>query len=259
MRIPMIAANWKMYKTINEAEKFASEFPLDQELQQGVDVVICPSFTALQTVSESIRGTSLMLGAQNMHPAEQGAFTGEVSPLMLSDLGCKYVILGHSERRHIFKESSQFINEKVKTALKYGIGPILCVGETLEEREAGKTREICGSQLLEGLADAEIVEPTMIAIAYEPVWAIGTGRNADPQDAEEVISYLRQLLVDKYGAGLAGEIRILYGGSVKPQNAADFMKQQNIDGALVGGASLEIESFYNIINSAVYDGGSHGI
>lgn len=254
MRIPLIAANWKMHKTLGEAEKFASEFPLDQELFEKVEVVICPPFTALQVVGESIRGTAIKLGAQNMHFAEQGAYTGEISPLMLGDLGCDYVILGHSERRHIFQESSQFINEKIKTALKYHIRPILCVGETLEEREKGETRLICKEQLLDSLSGIEIREPSQIAVAYEPVWAIGTGRNADPGDAEEVISYLRELLADKWGNALAEGIRILYGGSVKPGNTAEFMQQKNIDGALVGGASLEIESFYNIIKGAVNKG-----
>lgn len=254
MRIPMIAANWKMHKSIKEAERFASEFPLDQELLQKAEVVICPPFTALQIVSESIKGTVLKLGAQNMHPAEQGAYTGEISPLMLSDLGCAYVILGHSERRHIFKESNQFINEKVKTALNHKIRPILCVGETLEERERGETRQICRKQLLDGLSGVEIDEPSMITVAYEPVWAIGTGRNADPRGAEEVISYLRQILGEICGASPAEGIRILYGGSVKPGNIADFMRQENIDGALVGGASLEMDSFYNIIKGAVNNG-----
>jgi triosephosphate isomerase len=254
MRIPMIAANWKMHKSLKEAEKFASEFPLDPELLRKVEVVICPPFTALQIVSESIKGTVIKLGAQNMHPAEEGAFTGEVSPLMLNDLGCTYVILGHSERRHVFKESNQFVNDKVKAALNHGIRPIICVGETLEERERGETRQICRKQLLDALSAIEIDEPSLISIAYEPVWAIGTGRNADPRDAEEVISYLRQLLGDKYGASLAGGIRILYGGSVKPGNIAQFMQQENLDGALVGGASLEIDSFYKIIQGAVNKG-----
>lgn len=255
MRIPMIAANWKMYKSINEAEKFASEFPLDPELLQKAEVVICPPFTALQTVSESLRGTGILLGAQNMHPAEQGAFTGEISPMMLSDIGCKHVILGHSERRHIFQESNEFINLKVKAAVQHGIGPILCVGETLEERERGETRQVCKKQLLECLLNVETDDPSMISIAYEPVWAIGTGRNADPKDAEEVIAYIRKLLEERYGSDLSGRIRILYGGSVKPGNIEEFMQQQNIDGALVGGASLEIDSFYNIINNAVNYGG----
>ncbi|MGI6605516.1 MAG: triose-phosphate isomerase [Peptococcia bacterium] len=250
MRKPIIAANWKMHKLIKEAEGFVTEFPVDIELYQEVDTVICPAFTALQTVGEALEGTGIKLGAQNLYPQVQGAFTGEVSPLMLKDLGCTYIILGHSERRHILGEEDSFINEKVKTALAHGLIPILCVGETLEERKKGQTEEVCRRQLLGGLAglDAAAIRP--LVIAYEPVWAIGTGVNASAQDAQETIAFLRRVLADGWGKETAEAIRIQYGGSVKPQNIKEFMACQDIDGALVGGASLEVDSFYAIVQGA---------
>lgn len=251
MRIPIIAANWKMHKTLKEAENYASEFPVDEGVLAAVEIVICPPFTALETVGQALKGTGIQLAAQNMHPAPQGAFTGEVSPLMLKDLGCEYVILGHSERRHIFGEKNDFINEKVKSALTHGLKPILCIGETLEERKGGQTDAVCREQLLQSLAGVEEKDITRIVIAYEPVWAIGTGVNASAEDAEKTISYIREVLSGQYGVNQAAQVRIQYGGSVKPANIADFMKQKNIDGALVGGASLEAASFYSIVQGAL--------
>jgi len=249
-RKPVIAANWKMNKLIQEVVSFVAGFPKDPEPDQKIEVVICPPFTALQTVAEALRGTKIKLGAQNLYPKSQGAFTGEISPLMLKDVGCTYVILGHSERRHILGEQDTFINEKVQAALAHDLIPILCVGETLEERRQGQTETVCRSQLLgslEGL-DAEAVKK--LVIAYEPVWAIGTGVNASAQDAEETIAYLRRVIAEKWGDEAAAAVRIQYGGSVKPQNIAEFMACANIDGALVGGASLESDSFYEIIQGA---------
>lgn len=239
-----------MYKVIKEAESFAAEFPLDTELYQEVEVVICPPFTALQVVGAALRGTGIKLGAQNLYPKEQGAFTGEISPVMLKDLGCTYVILGHSERRHILGEQDAFINEKVKAALRHELIPILCVGETLEQRQQGKTEEICRRQLAGGLAGVDAAALASLVIAYEPVWAIGTGVNASAQDAEETIAFLRHVIAEGWGKEAAAAIRIQYGGSVKPQNVQQFMDCEDIDGALVGGASLEVDSFYAIIQGA---------
>lgn len=251
MRIPIIAANWKMHKTLKEAENYASEFPVNEEKREKVEIIICPPFTALEAVGEALKGTGIKLAAQNMHPAPQGAFTGEVSPLMLKELGCEYVILGHSERRHIFGEKDSFINEKVKSALAHGIKPILCIGETLEERQGRQTETVCKGQLLQSLVGVEEKDIAQVVVAYEPVWAIGTGVNASAEDAEKTISYVREVLSGQYGVEKAAEIRIQYGGSVKPANIAEFMKQENIDGALVGGASLDAASFYSIVQGAL--------
>lgn len=250
LRKPIIAANWKMHKTVKEGENFAAEFPLDVALYQEVEVVLCPPFTALQVVGEALRGTGIKLGAQNLYPAEKGAFTGEISPLMLQDLGCTYVILGHSERRHILGEKDEFINQKVKTAFAAGLIPILCVGETLEQRQQGETEEVCRRQILKGLKELDCKAVSRMVIAYEPVWAIGTGVNAGPQDAEETIAFIRKVIADNFSQGAGEAVRIQYGGSVKPGNIKDFMKYDNIDGALVGGASLEVNSFYEIVQGA---------
>lgn len=250
-RIPIMAANWKMHKVLREAESYAAEFPLDQDLYRQVEVVICPAFTSLQVVAKALRGTGIKLGAQNMHPAEQGAFTGEVSPVMLKDLGCSYVILGHSERRHLFGESDRFINQKVVAALRHRLIPILCVGETLAERKAGQTEEVCAAQLSGSLAGLSGQELTGIVIAYEPVWAIGTGVNATAGDAETTIRFIRSFLTGQFGEKAGEAVRIQYGGSVKPDNVQEYMKQEDIDGALVGGAGLSVDSFFSIIQGAL--------
>ena len=235
MRQKIIAANWKMNKTIAESISFINELStLIKETEH--EIVICPPFTALGSLPES----RFSLGAQNMHFEDSGAFTGEISALMLKELGCKYVLLGHSERRHIFNESDSLISKKLKKALEHSLIPILCIGETLEQREAGKTKEVISHQLKSSLADAE-VNSSSIVIAYEPVWAIGTGKTATPQQAQEVHSFIRSLLKDK-------DIKILYGGSVKPANSKELLSQEDIDGVLVGGASLDAGSFSEIAN-----------
>jgi triosephosphate isomerase len=248
LRKPIIAANWKMHKTNKEAQLFIREFkPLIQENKE-VDVVLCVPFTQLSTVAEELSGTSIALGAQNMYPREQGAFTGEISPEMLLELGVQYVILGHSERREIFGETDEFIREKIGKALEVGLIPILCVGESLEEKEQGLTQEKCRKQILKGLEGLGAQEVEKIVVAYEPIWAIGTGKNASPQDAEDTISYIRSTLIELFGEEIGQKVRIQYGGSVKPNNIKELMAKSNIDGALVGGASLEPVSFAQIVN-----------
>jgi triosephosphate isomerase len=248
MRTPIIAGNWKMNTTLEEAKTLVREL-LGRGLGRdaGVEQVLCPPFISLAIVAELLWGTPVKVGAQNMYSEPKGAYTGEVSPPMLSEL-CQYVILGHSERRHIFGESNQMVNGKVKAALHAGLTPILCVGERLEEREAGRTQEVVVGQLrgsLEGVAAAgELV------IAYEPVWAIGTGLAATAADASQVIGLIRTTVAGLYGDSIAGEMRIQYGGSVTPANAAELMAQPEIDGALVGGASLKAEDFMEIVRLA---------
>jgi len=246
-RRPFIAGNWKMYKTTGEAVSFAKQF---KDLVAGVrdrDILICASFTLLPALAKEFNGSNVMLGAQNMYFEKEGAFTGEVSPLQLLDAGAKYVILGHSERRHIIGEKDELINKKVKAALQYGLLPILCVGELLEEREAGKTEIVVKRQVIEGFKGLSKEEALKVTIAYEPVWAIGTGKTATPEDADSVHLYIRKVLTDIYSKEVADSIRIQYGGSVKPENIDSLMAKENIDGALVGGASLKAESFERIV------------
>ena len=247
MRLPLLAGNWKMHKTIREAVDLVQgmEQQLNNELSR--EVLVCPPFTALSEVHKALEGSRIKLGAQDLYWEEKGAFTGEISPLMLKDAGCQYVIIGHSERRHLFKETNRETNLKVKAALAYGLAPILCVGETLEEREAGLTREVVGLQLREGLKELTGSEITPLVIAYEPVWAIGTGKTDTPGEANLTCGYLRELLGELFGYDTAQKIRILYGGSVKPENIDGFMQETEIDGALVGGAGLNVESFTRIV------------
>ena len=245
MRTPIIAGNWKMYKNVGEAVETARK--LEERVQDSpVEVVICAPFTNLPALS-ALGLTKVKLGAQNMYFEDQGAFTGEIAPGMLLDVGCEYVILGHSERRQIFKEDDELINKKVLKALNVGLKPILCVGETLEERRAGRTEEVVVAQTTRALAGAAAEQLTNLVIAYEPVWAIGTGENCDAEDANQVIARIRQTLAELYTADLAQPVRIQYGGSVKPANIKEFMEQPEIDGALVGGASLDVDSFTSII------------
>lgn len=250
MREPVIAGNWKMYKTIGQAVKFAEDLKAEP-LPGGCRVVICPPFTALSAVSGIVKGSRIGLGAQNMDYREEGAFTGEVSPLMLTDAGCGYVILGHSERRQYFGETDRGVNLKIMAALDHQLVPVVCVGETLEEREAGRTEEVVAGQVGGSLANLDAGRAEKLIIAYEPVWAIGTGRTASAADAQQVNRFIRDLLEDKFGGDTAQKVRILYGGSVKPGNAAELMKQPDIDGALVGGASLDVGSFTAIIKATV--------
>ena len=237
----LIAANWKMNKSVDEVVSFIDQFKgLIKDSKN--EVVICPSFISLYESSKLIKSTGIKLGAQNMHFAEEGAFTGETSALMLKNV-CEYVILGHSERRQYFDEDDELINKKIKTALDNKLKPILCVGESLEQRESDQTLTIIKNQLkncLNGIGEKEIKN---VVVAYEPVWAIGTGKNATPSQAEEVHSFIRQFLDKKYGNS---DIRIIYGGSMKPENSAELLSMPNIDGGLVGGASLDAKSFSEI-------------
>lgn len=245
MRQYYIAGNWKMHKTVSEAVALAKS--LVAQLEGCTEtVMIAPPFTALAAVGEAIRGSKILLGAQNMGPELQGAHTGEVSAAMLRDLGVTAVILGHSERRHSYGEPDALINRKVLLALEQGLLPILCVGETLEEREAGRLEDVVGTQVREGLKGVAAEALSKVTIAYEPVWAIGTGKTATPEDADSVHAYIRKVLAGLYGDVAAKAMCIQYGGSVKPENAAELMAKPNIDGALVGGASLKPESFVPI-------------
>ncbi len=242
MRSYYIAGNWKMHKTISESIALATE--LKGKLAAcGEKVLVAPAFTALAVVAEVLKGSKILLGAQNMGCEEQGAHTGEVSVLMLKDIGVTAVILGHSERRHSYLESDDLINRKVLLALKHGIEPILCVGETLEERDAGKLEVVIGTQLREGLKGVDGAALKNVTIAYEPVWAIGTGKTATPEDADAVHAYIRTVLSGLYGEAASKAMCIQYGGSVKADNVAALMAKPNIDGALVGGASLKVDAF----------------
>jgi len=245
MRTPIIAGNWKMHKNVGEAVETARKLE-DKVKDSPVEVVICAPFTSLAALS-ALGLTKVKLGAQNMYFEDQGAFTGEISPGMLLDVGCEYVILGHSERRQIFKEDDELINQKVLKALSTGLKPILCVGETLEERRAGKTEDVVVTQTTRALAGVAPEQLTQVVIAYEPVWAIGTGEYCNADDANQTIGRIRSTLAELYGAELAQQVRIQYGGSVKPGNIKEFMEQPEIDGALVGGASLEANSFAAIV------------
>jgi len=239
-----------MFHTIAEAVNLVQTVKAGVYKLSDCTMVVCPPFTALAAVSKALEEGPIALGAQNMYPETEGAFTGEVSPVMLKDVGCRYVILGHSERRQYFKETDAFINEKVKTALKYSLIPIVCIGETFEEREAKRHFEAVKSQLEGSLKEISKDEIAKCILAYEPVWAIGTGRTAAPEQAEQMHSYIRRLLKERFTDEAAARVSILYGGSVKPANIASLMKRPNIDGALVGGASLKAEVFVQIIHNA---------
>lgn len=245
MRTPIIAGNWKMHKIVGEAVELCRRL---EELvaDSDVEVVVCPPFTALSAVN-ALGLEKVKLGAQNMHFAEKGAYTGEISPGMLADVGCEYVILGHSERREIFGEDDELINKKVLKALNFDLKPILCVGETLEERQADKTKEVVINQIRQGLKDVPSSQIAKVVVAYEPIWAIGTGETSDGDDANQVIGSIRKALGELYGLESAEQVRIQYGGSVKAANVNEFMEQPQIDGALVGGASLEAHDFAAIV------------
>ena len=246
MRKPILAGNWKMHKTIAEALEFVSDIK-DRVNNEKVEAVICAPFTLLKDLKEATKGTSIKVGAQNMHFEEKGAFTGEISPLMLKELDMDYVIIGHSERRQYFNETNETVNKKVLKALEVGIDPILCVGETLEEREAGNTKDVCKVQVEKALENVSKEDIAKVVIAYEPIWAIGTGKTATSEDANDVIAYIRQVVANLY-KDLANEVRIQYGGSVKPSNVGEIMNQSDIDGALVGGASLEANDYIQLVN-----------
>ena len=246
MRKPIIAGNWKMHKTIAEALEFVNEVK-DRVNNDKVEAVICAPFTLLKDLKQATKGTNIKIGAQNMHFEEKGAFTGEISPLMLKELDMDYVVIGHSERRQYFNETDETVNKKVLKAVEVGIDPILCVGETLEEREAGNTKDVCKVQVEKALENVSKEDLAKVVIAYEPVWAIGTGKTATSEDANDVIAYIREVVANLYGE-LANEVRIQYGGSVKPSNVAEIMNQSDIDGALVGGASLEANDYVELVN-----------
>jgi triosephosphate isomerase len=247
-RRPILAGNWKMNMTATQARELASKLiPLVSAVKDR-DIVLGPPFTALSAVADTIKGTNISLSAQNLHGEDKGAFTGEISADMLLDSGCKYVIIGHSERRQYFGETDETVNKKVKQALNKGLLPILCVGETLAERESGKLNDIISRQVTGGLKDVSAEDMKKVVIAYEPVWAIGTGKTATPEQANEVHALIRQRVKALYTADIAECLRIQYGGSVTPENVSTLMAMPDIDGALVGGASLKPESFAALIN-----------
>ena len=250
MRTPIIAGNWKLNKTVSEAVSLTTDLAKLVDNISDVEIVVAPVFTALSNVHDAINGSNIQLAAQDLYWEDSGAFTGEVSAPMLKDVGCDYVIIGHSERRQYFGETNETVNQKVKAALSHDLKPIICVGELLEEREAGKTESVIEDHVKGGIVDLTESEMESCVIAYEPVWAIGTGKTATPDQAQEVHSFIRDILKNCYSDKLASKIRIQYGGSVKPENAAELMSQQDVDGALVGGASLEAESFADIVKQS---------
>ncbi len=247
MITPMIAANWKMNLSVEEGVSLINALkPLIKDVE-GVEVVVAPSFVSLSEIRKTLEGTNIRLAAQNVHWELKGAYTGEVSPLMLKDIGCDYVIIGHSERRHIFNEEDESINKKMLASLKQGIKPILCVGETLDQRKRGETIKVIERQMIMDLEGVFSSQMSDVVIAYEPVWAIGTGETATPDQAEEVHNFIKEFLIDSFGLNETRGTRVLYGGSVKPENINGLMAQPHIDGALVGGASLVADSFASIV------------
>ena len=244
MRIPLIAGNWKMNTTLDEAGKLVAAMRPGLDAIQGVEKVVCPPFISLSVVKETLKGSTVKLGAQNLYFEEKGAYTGEISPSMLAGL-CEFVIIGHSERRQYFGETDEIVNKKLRAALKAALKPILCVGERLEQNEAGKTKEVVTGQVKAGLAGLAY-SPDMV-IAYEPIWAIGTGRAATGAQANETIGLIRRQFAELYGKENAAKLRILYGGSVTADNIAEFVAQDEIDGGLVGGVSLKADQFVSIV------------
>jgi triosephosphate isomerase len=250
MRRKIIAGNWKMNNDLAATQNLISNLLKSLTGNEKCDIIVCPPFISLSEAGTQLKNSVVKLGAQNMYFENDGAFTGEVSAQMLKSAGCEFVILGHSERRAIFNESDSLINKKIKKAISSGLKPIFCVGETLEQREKGITKDIIKTQITEGLKDISAGEVKSLIVAYEPVWAIGTGRNATPEQAQEVHEFIRSLIKEKYSEGIAGNLIIQYGGSVKPDNAKDLLSRKDIDGALVGGASLKADSFLGIIKAA---------
>jgi triosephosphate isomerase len=247
VRSPFIAGNWKMHKTVRESIEFARVLANKCIESADRNVVIAPPYPALYAVAEVLKGSVIHLSAQNLHEQPAGAYTGEVSAGMLVDAGCEFVIVGHSERRTLFSEKNDVINKKLKTAISFGLKPIFCIGETLGEREAGQTFSVIEQQIKEGLNNLITDDIRRVVIAYEPVWAIGTGKTATPGQAQEVHAYIRDIMGKIYGEGVSVSIAVIYGGSVTPDSISRLMAQPDIDGALVGGASLDLESFIRII------------
>lgn len=250
-RRPLIAGNWKMNKTPQETQDFLKGFLASSSGHPDCDVLVIPPFTSLDRAGRLLSDSTLFLGAQDMHPAESGAYTGAISASMLKTCGCAFVLVGHSERRHVFGDSDDTVNEKLRAVLSNGLRPILCVGETLEEREENRTETVLGEQLAGGLKDVSEQALEELVIAYEPVWAIGTGRTATAEQAQQTIAYVRAWIRAHYSETASGAMRILYGGSVKPSNAKSLQAQPDIDGALIGGAALDPESFAEIITEAM--------
>src|SRR4030042_1911898 len=246
-RIPLMTGNWKMNKTVEEAVDLVKQLKAAISGVKGVEVAVAPAFTALYAVSKELKDSTVHLAAQNMFWEEKGAFTGEVSPLMLKEMGCAYVIIGHSERRQFFGETDETVNRRIKMVIAHGMKPIFCIGEMLKEREENRTFSVCERQIEGGLKDIKENEVKTVVIAYEPVWAIGTGKTATPQQAEEVHRFIRQKLEKLYSRAVAEVMRIQYGGSGTPENGKGLMDQEDIDGALVGGASLKSDSFSRIV------------
>ncbi|MCK4353471.1 triose-phosphate isomerase [candidate division WOR-3 bacterium] len=247
MRRKFIAGNWKMNKTIEEAKELAEEIKTELNEIDKVDIALFPPFTALYPVYEVIKDSNIALGAQNMWYESKGAYTGETSPAFIVDIGCKYIIIGHSERRKYFNETDELINRKIKTALEWKLTPIVCLGETLEQREKGETQKVIEHQFNHGFMDLDSVQASRTTIAYEPIWAIGTGQTATPEIAEQIHKFIRGLVQKEYGSQTADNFQILYGGSVKPENIDGLIQELDIDGALVGGASLNPKSFIDIV------------
>ena len=253
-RKPLIAGNWKLYKNLRESTELAQSLvqalSQDSAAQTAPEIAVAPVFTALAKVADVLAGSPIALAAQDVFWEPQGAFTGEVGPVQLADIGCRYVIVGHSERRQLFGETDEQVGRKVKAVLTHGMAPILCVGETLDERESGQAEAVVVRQLQAALHGLQATEAAKIIVAYGPVWAIGTGKTAQPRDAQQMHARVRATVADRFGGGLSEQTRVLYGGSVKPDNAATLMGEPDIDGALVGGASLTLEAFSAIITAA---------
>lgn len=247
MRKPIIAGNWKMNKTLGEAVSFVEEVKGQIPPSDKVETVVCAPALFLAQLVEAAKGTQVGIGGQNMHFEESGAFTGEISPVALEDVGVKYVILGHSERREMFNEKDEAVNKKVFASFKHGLTPIVCCGETLQQRENGETNELVGNQVKKALAGLTEEQVKQVVIAYEPIWAIGTGRSSSASDANEVCAHIRQVVKEQFSEETAEAVRIQYGGSVKPGNIKEYMAQSDIDGALVGGASLDPQSFLQLL------------
>ena len=255
-RQKFVAGNWKMFTTTSVAWQLAAGVVQGLGQENRVSVAVCPPYPFLAVVAEVLRGSRVTLGAQNVYPEKEGAFTGEVSPGMLLDVGCRHVIIGHSERRHILKETDAFINRKVHAALATGLHVILCIGETLDQREANQTESVLETQLTGGLAGLASDKLGSLVIAYEPVWAIGTGRNATPEQAQQAHAFVRGRIRQMFGEKVASELLIQYGGSVKPDNAASLLGQPDVDGALVGGASLKADQFLAIVRAGIVERGA---
>ena len=250
MRKTIISGNWKMYKTLKDGQELVVALRRDLYQLESLDIVVCPPFTLLAYLADALETSNIALGAQDCYWQDEGAFTGEVSPRMVKDTGCQYVIIGHSERRQFFGETNETVNKKVKAALMQGLTPIMCVGEMLAEREKGETLKVLEDHVQNGLKEIGAEDILKIVIAYEPVWAIGTGKTATPAQAQEAQKYIRDLLRKMYNNDVAESVRIQYGGSVKPDNITELMRQPDVDGALVGGASLTAASFTEIVKKA---------